>query len=90
MLEKLTSRKFWVCIAAFLGSLGMSIAGMSMGSEAIAMVGGGCAALSAAIYAACEAAVDCARNGANTTSTTISAATTAKEVVEKVIVPKED
>lgn len=90
MLEKLTSRKFWVCIAAFLSSLGMGFAGMAMGNEILGTVGAICAVFAAAIYAACEAAVDCARTSSNTTNTTISAATTAKEVVEKVIIPKED
>lgn len=58
MKEKLTSRKFWLMAAAFLGSLGASIVGLHTGCEAVAIVGTVCSVLSAAIYAACEAAVD--------------------------------
>ncbi len=60
MKRKLTSRKFWLSVAAFLGSLGTSIAGFATNQQVIAGVGVACAALSAAIYAGCEAAVDAA------------------------------
>ena len=56
--RKLGSRKFWICVAAFLGSIGTSIAGIATSSELIAGVGIVCATLSAAIYAAAEAYVD--------------------------------
>ena len=56
--EKLTSRKFWIMTAAFLGSLGTGITGMATGKTALAIVGALCSVLSAAIYAAAEAAVD--------------------------------
>lgn len=58
MKTKLTSRKFWISVAAFLGSIGVSIAGIQCGSENMTIVGVVCSTLSAAIYAACEAAVD--------------------------------
>lgn len=58
MKEKLTSRKFWMMAAAFLGSLGTSIAGLSTGNHKLATAGLVCEMLSAAIYAAAEAYVD--------------------------------
>lgn len=69
MRSKLTSRKFWITAAAFLGSIGMSIAGLSTSNETVAAVGTVCAMLSAAIYAACEAYVDAAATGSSTKST---------------------
>ncbi len=61
MKEKLTSRKFWICVAAFLASVGTSIAGIGTQSEFVTVVGIACSVLSAAIYAAAEAMVDSAR-----------------------------
>ncbi len=63
MKEKLKSRKFLISVAAFLGSLGTSIAGLSTDNETIAAVGIVCMMLSAAIYAGCEAYVDAAATG---------------------------
>lgn len=57
-MEKLTSRKFWICVAAFLGSVATSISGIQMGNETLTMVGTVCGVFSAAIYAAAEAYVD--------------------------------
>lgn len=57
-MEKFKSRKFLLAVAAFLGSIGTSIAGMSLGIPAVTVTGLICSALSAAIYAACEAYVD--------------------------------
>ena len=57
-MEKLKSRKFWICIAAFLGSIATSISGIQMGNETLTMVGTVCGVFSAAIYAAAEAYVD--------------------------------
>ncbi|MCD8025371.1 MAG: hypothetical protein LUF33_00100 [Clostridiales bacterium] len=56
--DKLSSRKFWLSAAAFLSSLGISIAGFTTENEAIAVIGVVCSAISAAIYAACEAVID--------------------------------
>lgn len=60
MKNKLTSRKFWISAAAFLGSVAVSIAGIHSGNETVTTVGVVCGVLSAAIYAACEAYVDAA------------------------------
>lgn len=68
IIRKLTSRKFWLCFAAFLGSIATSIAGITTSNEAVAIVGTVCGVISAAIYAAAEQAVDAARlkaGGAN-------------------------
>ncbi|MCD8038860.1 MAG: hypothetical protein LUE96_07245 [Lachnospiraceae bacterium] len=72
MKSKLTSRKFWITAAAFLGSIGVSIAGLSTSNETVAAVGTVCAMLSAAIYAACEAYVDAAATNSNTATGTES------------------
>ena len=58
MKSKFTSRKFLICLAAFLGSIGTSIAALHTDNQTIATVGIVCAVASAAIYAACEAWVD--------------------------------
>lgn len=80
-LQKLTSRKFWVCVAAFLGSIGTSIAGIATGDSAVAGVGVVCATVSAAIYAAVEASVDYGRETSNITQTIkqVSATATASD-----------
>ncbi len=57
-MEKLTSRKFWICVAAFLASIATSIAGICTTNQAITIIGTVCGILSAAIYAFCEAWVD--------------------------------
>ena len=75
MIEKLQSRKFWICLAAFLGSISTGIAGAVSGNDVIAGIGIGCGIFSAAIYSACEAAVDRARINANTTETYTSTST---------------
>ena len=58
MKDKLTSRKFWICVAAFLGSIATSISGIVTSNQTIIIVGTVCGIISAAIYAAAEAAVD--------------------------------
>lgn len=60
MKKKLTSRKFWMSAAAFLGSIAVSVSGIQTGNETVATIGIACGVLSAAIYAACEAYVDAA------------------------------
>lgn len=59
-MKKYLSRKFLICLAAFLGSLGTSIAAFAANYPVVAIGGMICSTLSAAIYAACEAAVDAA------------------------------
>ena len=57
-MEKLTSRKFWICVAAFLASVATSIAGIATDKQTVLIIGTVCGILSAAIYAFCEAWVD--------------------------------
>lgn len=89
MLQKLTSRKFWICAAAFLASLGTGITGLASGHDSLAIVGGICMVLSGAIYAACEAYVDGASikssQSITSTQTTISATSGDKTVVTKAL-----
>lgn len=82
-MNKFTSRKFLISLAAFLGSVGGSITGIATGNDKLMFVGFVCAALSAAIYSAVEAYVDAASASSCTTATTIAATTTSKDVVEK-------
>jgi drug/metabolite transporter (DMT)-like permease len=65
MRNKWTSRKFWISVAAFLGSIAASIAGIVTNEKWITITGIVCGMLSAAIYAAVEAYTD----GANSTHT---------------------
>ena len=58
MKEKITSRKFWICVAAALASLGTGISGIVAGNQTLAIIGSVCTVISAAIYAFCEAWVD--------------------------------
>ena len=58
LIDKLTSRKLWLSIAAVLASVGTAIAGTATGNEAIATCGIVCTVLAAGIYAAAEAYVD--------------------------------
>jgi drug/metabolite transporter (DMT)-like permease len=60
MRNKLMSRKFWISVAAFLGSIAASIAGITTGEKWITITGVVCGMLSAAIYAAAEAYTDAA------------------------------
>ena len=58
MKEKLTSRKFWICVAAFMASIATSISGIATSNQTVTVIGTVCGILSAAIYAFCEAWVD--------------------------------
>lgn len=58
IINKLTSRKFWICVAAFLGSVAASISGIVTDNQTITTIGIIAGVLSAAIYAAAEAFVD--------------------------------
>ena len=60
MTPKLRSRKFWISVAAFLGSIAASVAGIVTEEKWVTIVGVICGMLSAAIYAAAEAYVDAA------------------------------
>lgn len=61
--QKLSSRKFWLAAAAFLGSIAASITGIATDNGTIAAVGIVCGMLSSAIYSFCEAWVDAERAG---------------------------
>lgn len=65
MRNKWASRKFWISVAAFLGSIGASIAGIATSEKWVTVTGIVCGMLSAAIYSAVEAYAD----GANGTQT---------------------
>ena len=81
VMEEFKSRKFWICVAAALASLGTSIAGIASSSEVIAGAGIVCTVVSAAIYAFCEAWVDASSASATTTSkVTTTTTVTQKEV----------
>lgn len=58
MKSKLTSRKFWLCVSAFLASIATSISGLVTDNEVVLIVGTVAGILSTAIYAFCEAWVD--------------------------------
>ena len=57
-MEKLKSRKFWLCVAAFLASIATSISGLVTDNQTVLIIGTVCGILAAAIYAAAEAAID--------------------------------
>ena len=61
LLRKLTSRKFWVAVAAMLARIATSVAGIQSGSDTVMAIGTICGVASAAIYAFTEAWVDAAR-----------------------------
>lgn len=58
LIMKFTSRKFLICLAAFLFSLGTGLSGLAQCNSRIIMIGGICCVVSAALYAACEAYTD--------------------------------
>ena len=57
-MDKLKSRKFWMCVAAMLASIATSIAGITTDNQTILAIGTVCGVVSAAIYSFCEAAID--------------------------------
>ena len=57
-MNKLKSRKFLICVAAFLASIATSISGITTSNETVTIIGTICGIISAAIYAFCEAWVD--------------------------------
>ena len=63
MRNKLSSRKFWISVAAFLGSIAVSVSGLATGEKWLTITGTICGMLSAAIYAAAEAYTDGANKG---------------------------
>lgn len=91
-VDKFLSRKFLISIAASLGSIGTSIAGLAIAEPTIAAVGIICTVLSAAIYSATEAWVDQAAASTNSTSTvkTITATADSASIVKSAIQPTEN
>lgn len=93
MRDKLTSRKFWVAVAAALASIGTGITGICTENETLATVGAICLVASAAIYAFAEAYVDGKAAAAtittvsstSTTSTAVSANTTSATTADKIL-----
>lgn len=85
MTSKWASRKFWISVAAFLASIGASIAGLAIAEPTIAAVGMVCTVLSGAIYAACEAYVDGQSAAANGTSKQITASSNSTQVVQNAL-----
>lgn len=89
-MNKLTSRKFWISVAAFLASIGTSITGLAVQEPTIATAGVICTVLSAAIYAASEAYVDAASASANGTSKSITATSNSAAIVQTALQPVEE
>lgn len=65
MRNKLTSRKFWICVAAFMSSIATSISGMATDNKGVIITGSICGIISAAIYAFTEAWIDSKGIGAD-------------------------
>ena len=84
-MSKFLSRKFLVSIAAFLASLGTSIAGFAAGEPVIATAGLICTAVSAAIYAAVEAYVDGQAAAASTTQKIVTASADSNFIVQSAL-----
>lgn len=86
MKAKLTSRKFWLAVAAFLAAFGMGVAGI-MPPEWCGIV----MAVSAGIYAACEAYVDGANIKSQTShvSTVVEAKTGDRDTVQAFLAQNE-
>lgn len=56
--NRFISRKFLICIAAALASLGTGISGLIQGNDTLALAGGILLVISSSIYAFCEAWID--------------------------------
>ncbi len=89
MIQKLTSRKFLISLAAFLASIATSISGLAVSDHFVVVIGIICSVLSAAIYAACEAYVDGASVSSTTTQKVVTATTDNTQVVQKVLQQEE-
>lgn len=96
MKDKLTSRKFWMALAAALASIGTSVAGLAIDNTAVATTGLVCTIVSAAIYAAAEAYVDGKSAASNqtvnqiVTTKQVTATSADKATVQAVLAPVED
>lgn len=70
MRNKWSSRKFWMAVATFLGSIGTSIAGLAVDNKFIATAGIICSVVATAIYQVCESIVDASHKNDVTTYAT--------------------
>ena len=62
MRSKLTSRKFWMSVGAFLSSASATIAGLGTDNQNLIIAGVICSVLSSGIYSMCEAWADASNN----------------------------
>lgn len=91
VVRKLSSRKFWIALAAFLASVGTSISGIATDNAAVATTGIVCTVLSAAIYQAAESYVDGKSAGSEqtinqvVTTKQVTASSTDKATVQQVL-----
>lgn len=86
LINKFTSRKFWLAVAAFIAAfVGMASGALEPKWSVLLM------ALSAGIYAACEAYVDgqAAKSTQTINTTSITATSASQKVVEKALAPEE-
>ena len=86
--QKLSSRTFWITVAAVLGSLAGSIAALSAASEVVQAIGMACGII-AGVYVNGEKKLDAARVEANANTvqtinqTNVTATSASQKVVEK-------
>ena len=98
VMDKLTSRKFWMALAAFFGSIATGVAALHSGYEIVAGIGVGCgivaAAASAVVYTLAEASIDKAAVSSNqtmtTTSTSVTATSASQKAVEAALLPSKE
>lgn len=60
MRNKWKSRKFWLAVATFLGSVGTSITGLATDNKYVVTIGIICSVLATGIYQVCESIIDVA------------------------------
>lgn len=60
MHNKWKSRKFWLAVATFLGSVGTSITGLATDNKYVVTIGIICSVLATGIYQVCESIIDVA------------------------------
>lgn len=60
MRSKWKSRKFWLAVATFLGSVGTSITGLATDNKYVVTIGIICSVLATGIYQVCESIIDVA------------------------------
>lgn len=78
-MNKLKSRKFWMCAGAFLFSAGSYFVANITDNKTLQMVSLIMIGVSAGCYAIAEALVDSSAAGSNTTNTSITSTTIKKD-----------